>query len=63
MKKIRNLLIIFLGVLVLTGCAMKYETNMAITEDGKMNFALIAAYDKEFIKNIRRLIYVGCSVD
>ena len=52
MKKIRNLLITFLGVLVLTGCAMKYETNMAITEDGKMNFALIAAYDKEFIKNM-----------
>lgn len=52
MKKVRNLLITFLGVLALTGCAMKYETNMAITEDGKMDFALIAAYDKEFITNM-----------
>ena len=52
MKKIRNLLIVLIGVLALTGCTLKYETNMNITSDGKVDFGIIAAFDKEMIKNI-----------
>lgn len=52
MKKLRNFLIVMLGVFCLTGCSMKFEANMTLTDEGKLDFTIVNAYDKELIKNL-----------
>lgn len=52
MKKIKNLLVIVSAVILLTGCSMKYENNMKISNEGKMDFTIVSAFDKELIKNL-----------
>jgi hypothetical protein len=52
MKKLRNFLIVMLGVICLTGCSMKFEANMAVSNEGKLDFTIVSAYDKELIKNL-----------
>lgn len=49
MNKSRKLLSLLMFVLVMCGCSMKAEYDMAINEDKSMDFTVIAAYDNELI--------------
>ncbi len=52
MSKVKKIIGIILCALVLTGCEIKYEGNVEITKDGKMNMSIIMAYDRELISNL-----------
>lgn len=47
MKKLKALLAVVLCAFFLTGCTIKYETNMSITSDGRMNVVVVSGFDKE----------------
>lgn len=60
MNKIKKLIGIIMCALVLTGCELKYEGKVEITEDGKMDMSVIMAYDRELVSN---LIYMEKNSD
>lgn len=52
MNKLKKIIGIVLCALVLTGCELKYEGQIEITEDGKMDMSVIMAYDRELISTL-----------
>ena len=52
MKRIKYLIMLVICAALFTGCAIKYETTMEITKEGKVNFAMVQAFDKELLRNL-----------
>ena len=48
MKKIRNLFMLLIVALLLTGC-VKYNVNMDIKKDKSMDFKIVYALDKSYL--------------
>ncbi len=49
MKKIKNIVIMLLGIALISGCALKYDGKVNITEDGVVTLEAYAGFDKELI--------------
>lgn len=52
MNKLKKLIGIILCALLITGCELKYEGQVEITSDGKMDMSIIMAYDRELISTL-----------
>ena len=55
MKRIKYLVLTIIGVMFFTGCAIKMDVNMEISKDGKINFGLIQAFDRELLTNMMNM--------
>ena len=52
MNKLKKLIGIILCALLITGCELKYEGQVEITSDGKMDMSIVMAYDRELISTL-----------
>lgn len=52
MNKLKKLIGIILCALLITGCELKYEGQVEIKSDGKMDMSIIMAYDRELISTL-----------
>ena len=52
MKKILKLLIIFTLIITFTGCTVKDEGEMIISEDGSLQYEILLTYEKETLKTL-----------
>lgn len=55
MKRIKYLFAAIIGVMLFTGCAIKLDVNMEISKEGKVNFGLIQAFDRELLTNMMNM--------
>jgi len=52
MNKLKKLIGVILCALLVTGCELKYEGQVEITSDGKMDMSIIMAYDRELVSTL-----------
>ncbi|MDD6272267.1 MAG: hypothetical protein PUA90_01960 [bacterium] len=52
MKVVNKFFTILVMIILLTGCTIKNENDMLIDENGKMNYEIIIAFDREFLRNV-----------
>ena len=50
--KVNKLFTILVTIILLTGCTIKNENDMYIDENGNMNYEIIIAFDREFLRNV-----------
>lgn len=50
--KVNKLFTILVTIILLTGCTIKNENDMFIDENGNMNYEIIIAFDREFLRNV-----------
>ena len=52
MRSVGKIIIIFIIILFFTGCAIKNDNTMYISDNGNMTYEIIVAFDKELLSNI-----------
>lgn len=52
MSYFKKTILIFLMMIMISGCSIKNENNMSIDSSGKLNYQVLLAFDKELLTNV-----------
>lgn len=52
MQRFKQIMIVFFGILLLSGCTFNSQNNMTINKDGKMIYQMLISFDKETVSKM-----------